>query len=89
MLGWCLTYTYRYCLSITYWIVSNADDLDESENMKRNSANWLAKFTESVYKKFEENKWMFQTWDEAMAQIKSKYVIDQVYEAKVRSLYEK
>ena len=89
MLWGCLTYTYRYCLSITYWIVSNADDLDESENMKRNSSNWLAKFTDAVFKKFDENKWMFKTWDEAMNMIKSKYIIDQVYEAKVRSLYEK
>ena len=87
MLGWCLTYTYRYCLSIAYWIVSNADDLDESENMKRNSSWNLKKFTDTEYKKFEPVKWMYKTADEAIEAVKTKYVIDQIMEAKVRALY--
>ena len=88
MLGWCLTYTYRYCLSIAYWIVSNADDLDESENMKRNTNGWVNKFTESVYKNFLKSKDTYKSWDEAINAIKQKYVIDQVSEARVRALYE-
>ena len=87
MLGGCLTYTYRYCLSITYWIVSNADDLDESENMKRNSDNWLKKMSDTDYKKFLAVKDTYSTADEAIAAMKTKYVVDQILEAKVRSLW--
>ena len=87
MLWGCLTYTYRYCLSIAYWIVSNADDLDESENMKRNTTWGLIKFNDTAYKKFEAIHKQYADWDEAIAIIRTKYVIDQIMEAKVRALY--
>lgn len=86
-LGWCLTYTYRYCLSISYGIVSNADDLDESENMKRNANSWLGKFTDAVFNKFSQNKSRYTNAEDALKDIRTKYLIDQIMEAKVRALY--
>lgn len=67
------------------WVIDSIASVDE---MNKAGAG-LGKFTDSVFKKFEENKGMFQTGDEAIDMIKSKYVIDQVREAKVRSLYTK
>lgn len=49
--------------------------------------SWLAKFTDSVFDKFEANKGKYANWDEAVTAIKTKYVLDQLYEAKVRALY--
>ena len=67
------------------WVIDSIASVDE---MNKAGAG-LGKFTDSVFKKFETNKGMFQTGDEAIDMIKSKYVIDQVREAKVRSLYTK
>ena len=88
MLWGCLTYTYRYCLSIAYWIVSNADDLDESENMKRNAGWGLKKMSDADYKKLEASKGQFKTADDLVKAAKTKYIVDQVLEAKIRSLYD-
>lgn len=88
MLGGCLTYTYRYCLSIAYWIVSNADDLDESENMKRNAWWGLKRMSDADFNKLEASKWQFKTADELVKAAKTKYIVDQVLEAKIRSLYD-
>lgn len=87
MLGGCLTYTYRYCLSIWYWIVSNSDDLDESENMKRNAGWGLKKMTDADFNKMVEHMADFPTAEKLIEAAKSKYVVDQVLEAKIRALY--
>lgn len=86
-IGGCMTYTERYLKMSAFGIIDNNLDFDTTENTKQNAG--LKRMTDADYKKFEANKWMFSTGDEAVNTVKSKYVVDQVLEAKIRSLYAK
>jgi hypothetical protein len=44
--------------------------------------------TDSDYAKLEASKGQFKTADELVKAAKTKYIIDQVLEAKIRSLYD-
>lgn len=81
----CMTYTERYLKMSLFWIVNNDLDFDTTENTKKNS--WWTKFTDTVFKNFEKVKDKYKSWDEAIAEIKTKYVIDQLWEERVRALY--
>lgn len=63
------------------------DSIASVDEMKKAGATELKKFTDTEYKKFEPVKWMYKNWDEAIEAVKTKYVIDQIMEAKVRALY--
>jgi fructose/tagatose bisphosphate aldolase len=63
------------------------DSIASADEMKKAGATELKKFTDTEYKKFEPVKWMYKTADEAIEAVKTKYVIDQIMEAKVRALY--
>ena len=63
------------------------DSIASVDEMKKAGATELKKFTDTEYKKFEPVKWMYKTADEAIEAVKTKYVIDQIMEAKVRALY--
>ena len=81
----CMTYTERYLKMSLFWIIDNNLDFDTTENTKKNAGG--SKFTDAVFTKFEENKGRYKTAEDALKDIRSKYVIDQVMEAKVRALY--
>ena len=83
----CMTYTERYLKMSLFWIIDNNLDFDTTENTKKTAG--LKKMTDADFKKFEENMWMFKTWDEAIATVKTKYIVDQILEAKIRALYTK
>lgn len=83
----CMTYTERYLKMSLFGIIDNNLDFDTTENTKANAG--LKKMTDSDFKKFEENKGMFKTWDEAVNMVKTKYIVDQILEAKIRALYTK
>lgn len=84
-IGGCMTYTERYLKMSAFWIIDNNLDFDTTENTKKNAG--LKRMSDADYKKFEENKSMFQTWDEAVNTVKTKYIVDSILEAKIRSLY--
>lgn len=67
-----------------YWVIESIASADE---MRKAWVSELKKFTDTEYKKFEPVKWMYKTADEAIEAVKTKYVIDQIMEAKVRALY--
>lgn len=81
----CMTYTERYLKMSLFWIIDNNLDFDTTENTKKNAGG--SKFTDAVFKNFEKVKDKYKSWDEAIAEIKTKYIIDQVMEAKVRALF--
>ena len=83
----CMTYTERYLKMSLFWIIENNLDFDTTENTKKNAGG--SKFTDAVYKRFEENMNRYTNAEDALKDIKSKYIIDQIMEAKVRSLYDK
>lgn len=85
----CMTYTERYLKMSLFWIVNNDLDFDTTENTKKNAANWwLKKMSDADYAKLEASKWQFKTADELVKAAKTKYIVDQVLEAKIRSLYD-
>lgn len=85
----CMTYTERYLKMSLFWIIDNNLDFDTTENTKKNAANWwLKKMTDSDYAKLEASKGQFKTADELVKAAKTKYIVDQVLEAKIRSLYD-
>lgn len=86
-IGGCMTYTERYLKMSLFGIVDNNLDFDTTENTAKN-AGWK-KFTDTEYKKFEAIKDNYSSWDEAIKAINTKYIIDDIMEAKVRSLYAK
>ena len=83
---WCMTYTERYLKMSLFWIIDNNLDFDTTENTKKNA---LKKMTDVEYKKFEAVAGNYSSFEEAMNAIKTKYVIDQIMENKVKSLYTK
>lgn len=84
-IGWCMTYTERYLKMSAFWIIDNNLDFDTTENTKKNAG--LNKFTDAVFKKFVERKDNYSTWDDAVNKLKESYILDSVFEAKVRALY--
>ena len=88
-IGGCMTYTERYLKMSAFWIIDNNLDFDTTENTKANAGkdNWLKKMSDTDYKKFLAVKDTYKTADEAIIAMKTKYVVDQVLEAKVRSLW--
>ena len=83
---WCMTYTERYLKMSLFWIIDNNLDFDTTENTKKNS--WMKQMTDADYKKLEASKGQFKTADELVKAAKTKYIVDQVLEAKIRSLYD-
>lgn len=63
------------------------DSIASADEMNKAGANWKDKFSESIFKKFEERKDKYKDWDEAIMILSKSYIMDQVWEAKVRSLY--
>lgn len=75
--------------ALAFMWIGVIDSIASVDEMKKAGATELKKFTDTEYKKFEPVKWMYKNWDEAIEAVKTKYVIDQIMEAKVRALYEK
>ena len=71
------------------WIGVIESIASADEMRKAGVDSWLAKFTDTAFTKFMENKDMFKTWDEAIKMCKTKYVVDQIMEEKIRALYDK
>lgn len=84
-IGGCMTYTERYLKMSAFWIIDNNLDFDTTENTKKNAG--LKQMSDADFKKFEAVKDNYKSWDEAVATVRTKYVVDQVLEAKIRSLY--
>lgn len=83
----CMTYTERYLKMSLFWIIDNNLDFDTTENTKKNAG--LKKMTDADFKKFEAVKGNYDTADKAIEVVKTKYIVDQILEAKIRALYEK
>lgn len=66
------------------WVI---DSIASADEMNKATASGLKRMTDADYKKFEQNKSMFQTWDEAVNTVKTKYIVDSILEAKIRALY--
>ena len=75
--------------ALAFMWIGVIDSIASVDEMKKAGATELKKFTDTEYKKFEPVKWMYKNWDEAIEAVKTKYVIDQIMEAKVRALYTK
>lgn len=73
--------------ALAFMWIGVIDSIASADEMKKAGAGDLKKFTDTEYKKFEPVKWMYKNWDEAIEAVKTKYVIDQIMEAKVRALY--
>lgn len=75
------------CLWI--WVIDSFASINEIEKAENrlNQKPDLAKFTDTAFNKFEAIHKQYADWDEAIAIIRTKYVIDQIMEAKVRALY--
>lgn len=73
--------------ALAFMWIGVIDSIASVDEMKKAGATELKKFTDTEYKKFEPVKWMYKNWDEAIEAVKTKYVIDQIMEAKVRALY--
>ena len=63
-------------------------EIIKSENMKRNAGWGLKKMSDADFNKLEASKWQFKTADDLVKAAKTKYFVDQVLEAKIRSLYD-
>ena len=81
-----MTYTERYLKMSLFWIIDNNLDFDTTENTKKNAG--LKKMTDADFKKFEAVKGNYDTADKAIEVVKTKYIVDQILEAKIRALYE-
>lgn len=83
----CMTYTERYLKMSLFGIIDNNLDFDTTENTKKTVESNLKKMTDADFRKFEAVKDNYKTPDEAIEVVKTKYVVDQILEAKIRALY--
>lgn len=65
------------------WVIDSIASVDE---MNKADAG-LKKMTDADFKKFEAVKDNYENWDKAVEVVRTKYVVDQVLEAKIRALY--
>lgn len=84
-IGGCMTYTERYLKMSLFGIIDNNLDFDTTENTKKNAG--LKKMTDADFNKMVEHMADFPTAEKLIEAAKSKYVVDQVLEAKIRALY--
>ena len=63
------------------------DSIASVDEMKKAWATGWKQMSDADFKKFEAVKDTYKSADEAVAAVKTKYVVDQVLEAKIRSLY--
>jgi hypothetical protein len=80
-----MTYTERYLKMSAFWIIDNNLDFDTTENTKANAG--LKKMSDTDFHKLEAVKDNYKNWDDAVNAARTKYVIDQQLEAKIRALY--
>jgi len=83
----CYTYTNRYLLQLTYWIADNTLDFDTTENTMKTAWAEKPKMTDVQYKNFIKVKDSYSWADEAVRKAKEKYIVDDVMEGKIRSVY--
>lgn len=82
-----MTYTERYLKSSLFWIVSNELDFDTTENTMKTAWVEKPKMTDVQYKNFIKVKDSYAWADEAVRKAKEKYIVDDVMEGKIRSVY--
>ena len=83
-----MTYTNRYLLQLTYWIADNTLDFDTTENTMKTVGAEIPKMTDTQFANFKKVKGQYANWDEAVKIAKTKYLVDDVMEGKIRALYE-
>lgn len=69
------------------WVLDSIASADEMRKAGADKEEWKPNFTDTAYKKFEAISSQYWSFEEAMKIIKSKYEIDEIFEAKVRTLY--
>jgi len=67
------------------WVI---DSIASADEMRKAGADWLKRMSDADYAKLEANKGRYNTADDLVKAAKTKYVVDQVLEAKIRSLYD-
>lgn len=75
--------------ALAFMWIGVIDSIASADEMKKAWADgWLKKMTDADFRNLEASKDKFATADDLVNAAKTKYVVDQVLEAKIRALYD-